>query len=199
MVGKVRVRGQGKVMKGRRQTTTTYKRGGPARSAQRFQKRKPGPEVRPSMKGRRRPRFQVGGVMPGVGAAGMARPLAAGMARPLAAGAAQPLAAGAARPVGGGVLPGARTMVKKGGSVKGVARGGAAGKRRPGGLGPAASKPKKKPTRFPSFVKGDPNTPGELRREIKGGLTMGRIRTKKVLRGDYDAGKKLRKQRKHHS
>ena len=96
MVGKVRVRGQGKVMKGRRQTTTTYKHGG---------------------KVKKRVRKQVGGVMPGVGAAGMARPLAAGAARPLAAGAARPVG-GAARPVGGGVLPGARTMVKKGGKVK---------------------------------------------------------------------------------
>jgi len=97
MVGKVRVRGQGKVMKGRRQTTTTYKHGG---------------------KVKKRVRKQLGGVMPGVGAAGMATPLAAGAAQPLAAGAAQPLAAGAARPVGGGVLPGARTMVRKGGKIK---------------------------------------------------------------------------------
>ena len=44
---------------------------------------------------------QVGGIMPGVGAAGVQRPLAAP----------------AARPLGGGALPGAR-MVKKGGSVK---------------------------------------------------------------------------------
>ena len=158
MVGKVRVRGQGKVMKGRRQTTTTYKHGG---------------------KVKKRVRKQVGGVMPGVGAAGMARPLAAG--------AAGPLAAGVARPMGGGVLPGARTMVKKGGSVKG------AGRRR---SGTAPSRPKKKPGHF---VQGSPNTPGELRREIKGGMTMGRIRTKKMLKGDYDVGKKLRKQRKHHS
>jgi hypothetical protein len=89
--------------------------------------------------------------------------------------------------MGGGVLPGARTMVKKGGSVKG------AGRRR---SGTAPSRPKKKPGHF---VQGSPNTPGELRREIKGGMTMGRIRTKKMLKGDYDVGKKLRKQRKHHS
>ena len=57
---------------------------------------------------------QVGGVMPGVGAAGVQRPLAAGAARPLAAGAARPLAAGA--------LPGTR-MVKKGGRVKAMAGG----------------------------------------------------------------------------
>ena len=58
---------------------------------------------------KKRVKKQIGGVMPGVGAAGVARPLAAGAARPLAAGAASPL--------GGGVLPGAR-MVKKGGRVK---------------------------------------------------------------------------------
>ena len=53
---------------------------------------------------------QVGGIMPGVGAA-------AGVQRPLA-GAARPLGgAGVASPLGGGVLPGAR-MVKKGGSIK---------------------------------------------------------------------------------
>ena len=51
---------------------------------------------------------QLGGAMPGVGAAGAARPLPGGVQRPLAA--------GAARPLGGGVLPGAR-MVKKGGKV----------------------------------------------------------------------------------
>ena len=46
---------------------------------------------------------QVGGVMsPGVGAAGVQRPLGG---------------AGVQRPLGGGVLPGAR-MVKKGGRVK---------------------------------------------------------------------------------
>ena len=161
MVGKVRVRGQGKVMKGRRQTTTTYKRGG---------------------KVKKRVRKQLGGVMPGVGASGMARPLAAG----------------AARPVGGGVLPGARTMVKKGGAVTG-GRPPAQRKKRAGRLGPAASRPKKK-TKFSSaFVKGDPNTPGELRREIKGGMTAGMAHNKKVWAGKYDLGKKLRKQRKHHS
>ena len=54
---------------------------------------------------------QVGGVMPGVGAAGVQRPLGgAGVARPLGG-------AGVARPLGGGVLPGAR-MIKKGGAVK---------------------------------------------------------------------------------
>ena len=58
---------------------------------------------------KKRVKKQLGGVMPGVGAAGVQRPLAAGAARPLAAGAASPL--------GGGVLPGAR-MVKKGGKIK---------------------------------------------------------------------------------
>ena len=44
-----------------------------------------------------------------------------------------------------------------------------------------------------------PKTPGEFIREVKGKMTMGRIRTKKMLAGEYDLGKKLRKQRKHHS
>ena len=176
MVGKVRVRGQGKVMKGRRQTTTTYKRGG---------------------KVKKRVRKQVGGVMPGVGAAGMARPLAAGAAQPLAAGAARPVG-GAARPVGGGVLPGARTMVKKGGmAARPGGRPPAKRKRRAGRAGPSPGTRKK--TKFSSaFVKGDPNTPGEFGREVKGGMTMGHIRSKKVLKGDYDLGKQMRKKRKHH-
>ena len=41
-----------------------------------------------------------------------------------------------------------------------------------------------------------PSTPGELRRQIKGGLTMGKIRTKKLLAGKYDLGKKIRYQRR---
>ena len=45
---------------------------------------------------------QVGGVVPGVGAAGVQRPLGG---------------AGVARPLGGGVLPGTR-MIKKGGKIK---------------------------------------------------------------------------------
>ena len=45
---------------------------------------------------------QVGGVVPGVGAAGVQRPLGG---------------AGAARPLGGGALPGTR-MFKKGGKIK---------------------------------------------------------------------------------
>ena len=49
---------------------------------------------------KKRVKKQLGGVMPGVGAAGVQRPLA-----------------GAASPLGGGVLPGAR-MVKKGGRIK---------------------------------------------------------------------------------
>jgi hypothetical protein len=51
----------------------------------------------------KRVKKQVGGVVPGVGAAGVASPLGG--------------AAGVQRPLGGGVLPGAR-MVKKGGSIK---------------------------------------------------------------------------------
>ena len=51
----------------------------------------------------KRVKKQIGGVMsPGVGAAGVQRPLGG---------------AGVQRPLGGGVLPGAR-MVKKGGAVK---------------------------------------------------------------------------------
>ena len=73
MVGKVTVRGQGPVRRG--QTTTTFKKGG-------------------------RVKKQLGGAMPGVGAAGV-----------------QPLAAGVQRPLGGGISPGAR-MAKKGGSIK---------------------------------------------------------------------------------
>ena len=45
---------------------------------------------------------QIGGVVPGVGAAGVQRPLGG---------------VGAARPLGGGALPGAR-MFKKGGKIK---------------------------------------------------------------------------------
>ena len=60
---------------------------------------------------KKRVKKQLGGAMPGVGAAGVQRPLAAGAASPLGG------AAGVQRPLGGGVLPGAR-MVKKGGSIK---------------------------------------------------------------------------------
>ena len=41
-----------------------------------------------------------------------------------------------------------------------------------------------------------PNTPGEKMRRIKGGLTRGKIRTKKMLAGDFDKGKKIRYQRR---
>ena len=41
-----------------------------------------------------------------------------------------------------------------------------------------------------------PNTPGEKMRKIKGGLTMGKIRTKKMLAGDFDKCKKIRYQRR---
>ena len=60
---------------------------------------------------KKRVKKQIGGVMPGAGAAGVQRPLGV-------AGAASPLgAAGVQRPLGGGVLPGAR-MAKKGGEIK---------------------------------------------------------------------------------
>ena len=44
--------------------------------------------------------------------------------------------------------------------------------------------------------KGKPNTPGEQMRRLKGGLTMGKIRTKKMLSGVFDKGKKIRYQRR---
>ena len=44
-----------------------------------------------------------------------------------------------------------------------------------------------------------PKTPGESQREFKGKIAMGRVQTKKMLAGEYDLGKKLRKKRKHHS
>jgi len=55
---------------------------------------------------------QVGGIVPGVGAAGVQRPLGG---------------AGAARPLGGGALPGTR-MFKKGGKIK-AKRGGSVKKK----------------------------------------------------------------------
>ena len=55
---------------------------------------------------------QVGGIVPGVGAAGVQRPLGG---------------AGAARPLGGGALPGTR-MYKKGGKIK-AKRGGSVKKK----------------------------------------------------------------------
>jgi hypothetical protein len=85
MVGKIDARREKRATPGKKFGTTTYKSGG-------------------------RVKKQVGGVMPGVGAAG-ARPLAAGAARPLAG------AAGVQRPLGGGALPSTR-MIKKGGKVK---------------------------------------------------------------------------------
>ena len=162
MVGRVRVRGQGPVRRG--QTTTTFKKGGrvklmsggnPHRRTQKEKQedmwkkvygkrpmRKKTRQDKPMAKGGR-VKKQLGGAMPGVGAAGAqrplaagAQPLAAGVQRPLAAGAARPLAAGAAgvpgvqRPVGGGVRPGAR-MAKKGGSIK-KAKGGRVKKARGG-------------------------------------------------------------------
>ena len=64
---------------------------------------------------------QLGGVMPGVGAAGVQRPL--GGARPLGG-------VGAASPLGAGALPGTR-MVKKGGRIK-AKRGGRVSKAKGG-------------------------------------------------------------------
>ena len=78
MVGKIDSRREKRATPGKKFGTTTYKSGG-------------------------RVKKQVGGVMPGVGAAGAARPLAG--------------AAGVQRPLGGGALPSTR-MIKKGGKVK---------------------------------------------------------------------------------
>ena len=44
--------------------------------------------------------------------------------------------------------------------------------------------------------KGKPNTPGEKGRTFKGKVTAGRVASKKMLRGDFDIGKKLRYQRR---
>ena len=60
---------------------------------------------------KKRVKKQLGGVMPGVGAAGVASPLGgAGVQRPLGG-------AGVASPLGAGALPGTR-MIKKGGKIK---------------------------------------------------------------------------------
>ena len=61
---------------------------------------------------RKKIKKQVGGVVPGVGAAGVQRPLGG---------------AGVARPLGGGALPGTR-MYKKGGKIK-AKRGGSVKKK----------------------------------------------------------------------
>ena len=61
---------------------------------------------------KKRAKKQLGGVVPGVGAAGVQRPLGG---------------AGAARPLGGGALPGTR-MFKKGGKIK-AKRGGSVKKK----------------------------------------------------------------------
>ena len=44
--------------------------------------------------------------------------------------------------------------------------------------------------------KGKPNTPGEKGRTFKGKVTAGRVASKKMLRGDFDIGKKIRYQRR---
>ena len=73
---------------------------------------------------------------------------------------------------------------------------------RRGRTGPAAAGRKKPITDFHKRKearkkdKGKPNTPGELMRQIVGEMTMGQIGSKKVLKGDYDIGKKLRYQRR---
>ena len=73
-----------------------------------------------------------------------------------------------------------------------------------GGIGKAGKPPKSKAatTTFHKSKaaaakdKGKPNTPGEQMRRLKGGLTMGKIRTKKMLSGVFDKGKKIRYQRR---
>ena len=44
--------------------------------------------------------------------------------------------------------------------------------------------------------KGKPNTPGEKMRTIRGKMAAGRAASKKMLRGDFDIGKKIRYQRR---
>jgi hypothetical protein len=132
MVGRVRVRGQGPVRRG--QTTTTFKKGGrvklmhggrPSARTRHIENEKE--EIRRVDRNIRRNegyktggrvKKQLGGAMPGAGAAGVQRPLAAGAARPLAAGVQRPLAAGAAgvqRPLGGGYKTGGRVKKAAGG------------------------------------------------------------------------------------
>ena len=94
MVGKVRVRGQGKVMKGKRQTTTTYKRGG-------------------------RVKKQIGGRMTQGYNARLDDSLSA--RHPGATGSLagrRAMSKGMEKAMGHGAYSGARTMVKKGGKVK---------------------------------------------------------------------------------
>ena len=74
---------------------------------------------------KKRVKKQLGGVMPGAGAAGVQRPLGG---------------AGVARPLGGGALPGTR-MIKKGGAIK-KAKGGRV-KAMHGGMKTNKSKKKK--------------------------------------------------------
>jgi hypothetical protein len=94
MVGKVTVRGQGKIMKGKKQTTTTYKSGG------RVKKQAGGP-----MKQGYNARLDesLGARDPG------ARGSLAGR---------RAMSKGAERAAGKGAYSGARTMSKKGGKVK---------------------------------------------------------------------------------
>ena len=78
---------------------------------------------------------------------------------------------------------------------------------KPGGIGGAGrpGKPPKSKAATTTFHKskaaaakdkGKPNTPGEQMRRLKGGLTMGKIRTRKMLSGAFDKGKKIRYQRR---
>ena len=79
---------------------------------------------------------------------------------------------------------------------------------KPRGVGAAKRGYDKKKKAVTDFIKAkaeaklkdkEPKTPGELIREFKGKMTRGLTRSKKMLAGEYDLGKKLRKQRKHHS
>jgi len=167
MVGKVKVRGQGPVRRG--QTTTTFKKGG-------------------------RVKKQLGGAMPGVGAAGVQRPLAAG-AQPLAAGVQRPVAAGVQSPVGGGVRPGAR-MAKKGGSIK-KAKGGRV-KLMHGGRPSARTRhienEKEEISRVDRNIRRNEGykTGGRVKK-VKGGTAFKKVGTKfRTLVEDWkDSGKKL--------
>ncbi len=73
-----------------------------------------------------------------------------------------------------------------------------------GRLGPGAKKPKRKTvtTTFHESKKralkdkGKPNTPGEKMRTFKGKYAAGQAQNKKMFRGDFDKGKKIRYQRR---
>jgi len=113
----------------------------------------------------------------------------------------------------GGLAGGLKSMGAKGaykaGSLLGktVAKAGLARRKTLlSGLGKGIGSPSKKvPTMTTDFHKrkaaakkdkGKPNTPGEMMRTFKGMYTAGQARNKKMFRGDFDKGKKIRYQRR---